>query len=257
MIRLIILALIISSMNISAKSQIRVAVIDTGIDTIAVEKYRDALCDSGHKDFTGEGIYDFNGHGTNVSGLIHKYARGSNYCQVIIKVFPLRPATPEERIKMFLDAVNYAIDIGVNIINISSGGYESMETEYNAFMRAAKNKVLVVAAAGNEGQRLGEKYCETIDVPTKKKNHTVTITVCRRAQFYPAMYKSNWILSVGNKMRNNKRHPSSNYGKYVEVWENGVNAVGLYGPPMTGTSQATAITTGKIVRWLDKRLRKR
>ena len=65
---------------------ITIAVIDTGLRKDIVEQgYSKGICKIGHKDFTGTGINDDHGHGTNISGLIHKYAKGLKYCQVIIK----------------------------------------------------------------------------------------------------------------------------------------------------------------------------
>jgi hypothetical protein len=53
-----------------------VAVIDTGKAVDPKLKY----CKYGHKDITGTGLEDNNGHGTNVASLIAREAKGANYC---------------------------------------------------------------------------------------------------------------------------------------------------------------------------------
>jgi hypothetical protein len=66
------------------------------------------------------------------------------------------------------------------------------------------------------------------------------------------MYDSR-IIIVGNLVDEKSRTiaSSSNYGKSVNAWEKGTDILsrlpGGYGL-MTGTSQATAIRTGKLIR---------
>jgi hypothetical protein len=56
---------------------------------------------------------------------------------------------------------------------------------------------------------------------------------------------------VGNVDRSGKIANNSNYGKSITRWEIGVN-VKAYGLIMSGTSQATATATGKIVAGMGK-----
>ena len=53
----------------NAENRVRVAVIDTGIDSELATPY---LCKDGNKDFTGKGMKDVSGHGTNIAGIIAK-----------------------------------------------------------------------------------------------------------------------------------------------------------------------------------------
>jgi hypothetical protein len=57
---------------------------------------------------------------------------------------------------------------------------------------------------------------------------------------------------VGNKARNRFRHHTSNYGMVIDVWEFGVDAKSI-NCTMTGTSQAAAITTGKLIKEVQAR----
>jgi len=60
------------------------------------------------------------------------------------------------------------------------------------------------------------------------------------------------IIVVGNKNEDGTPHYASSYGSSVKYWENGVNVV-AFGIKLTGSSQATAIETGKIVKLLNEK----
>lgn len=217
-----------------------VAVIDTGFDfestwsrTPHLKKPR--ACKYGHKDFTGLGLQDSHGHGTHIAGLIAQYADKANYCLVILKYYHTETA-PTDNLKNSILAFQRAIDLKVSVINYSGGGVEKSEAECRLMKKALNMGIVVVAAAGNEGVDINKK------------------------PYYPAMC-DNRIIAVGNLENNGMYAKSSNYSNGVElkakgmVYEKGVRALstlpnnsdGL----MTGTSQAAAIRTGKIVKDLD------
>jgi subtilisin family serine protease len=203
---------------------ITVAVIDTGINSnILKQGHSKGVCKMGHKDFTGTGLADAHGHGTNISGLIHKYAKGKKYCQVILKFYDPR-AVGRQNLSRMIAAIRYAVNIKVDFINISGGGVEFSELEKEEIIRALDSDIKIVSAAGNEKCNL--------DVACK---------------YYPAMYDPR-IVVVGNGKAKQSRHPSSNWGTIVDFWIDGTNKKGEYGSAMTGTSQSTAIKTGELVR---------
>lgn len=212
-----------------AEAKMTVAVIDTGLDKSVVDLYSEpndswyekGICKYGHKSFANS-LYDDNGHGTNISGLIHKYAEGADYCQVIITYYePHSDYNAENMIK----AIEHAVNIKVDVINISGGGIEGIPEEKAAIKRALDAGIVVITAAGNEGKSYDEQG------------------------YYPALYYPE-IIVVGSKNRAGDRLPSSNYSnkKEIDYYENGFEEVGVYGRPLTGTSQATAIRTGKEIR---------
>lgn len=224
--KLLLLILILSAcghFSVQAKKKfITVAVIDTGIHK-SIKGHKKGICHYGHKDFTGTGLNDTHGHGTNVSGLIHKYAKGRRYCQVILKFFDPH-ATGKQNISRITAAIRHAINIKVDFINISGGGIGYTEMEQKMVKRALDRGIIIVAAAGNAKCNLDDKDCE----------------------YYPAMHDKR-IVVVGNGTTK-KRFPSSNYGSIVDLWVDGDNKKGEYGRAMTGTSQSTAIHTGKLVK---------
>lgn len=219
--------------NAAQAAPIKIAVIDTGFDfkaewaqydLRAKKLKRPKLCASGHKDFTGSSLQDNHGHGTHIAGLIAKYAKG-DYCLIILKVF--EPAD-EYNTATFntVQAINYALSQKVDIINYSGGGGSGNTREKLAVLRALNQGIIFVAAAGNKG--------ENLDTNT----------------YYPAMHDPR-IIVVGNGKSRNIRHISSNYNGPIDIYAEGLNSYsilpkGKYGY-MTGTSQSTAVVTGKIV----------
>lgn len=201
---------------------ITVAVIDTGFDFKGSwTTVKPKLCKYGHKDFTGTGLTDNHGHGTHVAGLIAKGNEKVDYCLVILKYWNDRGDA--NTINTSTNALRHAIDIGVTMINYSGGGVQVSEEEQRLILKALNKGITIVVAAGNERN----------DKP-----------------YYPAAYDKR-IIVVGSKDQYGNRLPSSSYGPNVDFYELGKDIYSTlpnnqYGY-MTGTSQAAAITTGKIL----------
>ena len=218
-----------------------IAVIDTGFGYFN-KGHEAKLCQFGHKDFTIDRKFDsdygtidpiptdVHAHGTNVIGLIDNYLKGdnNNYCIVVLKFYSLSH-TGKQNIEASIKAIEYATNIRADFINYSGGGPEWVDSEFRAVHTFLDSGGTFVAAAGNNSQNLGSL----------------------RNSYYPAMYDSRVII-VGNMSLYGVRSKTSNYGKIVKYWEYGENA-SAYGITMTGTSQATAIKTGKTVRNLGNK----
>ena len=254
--------LIVIPFKVASAKTVTIAVIDSGID------YRlPNLCRFGHKSFVKRlpnPLVDEHGHGTHVAGLINSNAGEGNYCLVAIKYYD--PAAPGSvNLQNMVKAIQYAVNIKAKFINISGGGPEFNESEFLVIKKALDKKIKVVVAAGN-GDEAG-----------------VGVDLDKKCNYYPACYDKR-IISVGNlkitkdfrkldadwKMLAIKagmadklgsyetdRAPSSNFGKVVTRWEVGTDVEstlpdGKTGR-MTGTSQATAVATGKLVRELLKK----
>jgi len=102
-------------------------------------------------------------HGTHVAGIIaatRDNGKGMNgVANSNIKIMALR-AVPDgdEYDKDIALAIRYAVDNGAKVINTSFGKYYAQNPEwvYEAIKYAAKNDVLIVNAAGNEGLSLDD-----------------------------------------------------------------------------------------------------
>jgi major intracellular serine protease len=210
---------------------ITVGIIDTGFGYEGHGKGA-KLCKFGHRDFTlsakqDEPIgKDYNGHGTNIAGIIEKLAdgTGANYCLVILRYTSGVYGEGHHNIQATVDAINWAADIHLDFINYSSGGDYPSEPEHQAIKRFLAGGGTFVAAAGNDGWNL--------DV---KGNN-----------YFPASYGDKGMIVVGSLGDDGVKLNSSNYGSVVNRWELGYKVVG-FGIQMTGTSQAAAVASGKLV----------
>ncbi len=152
-----------------------IAVIDTGIDlnhpdladkvwVNTGETPSNGLDDDGNGyvddlngwDFVGDDANpnDTDGHGSHVSGIaaagIDNGAGGAGVCPECT-IMPLRAAGGQGfALGNTIDALNYAVDNGADIINMSYGGPQWSMLERDTLADVGAAGVLMVAAAGNE-----------------------------------------------------------------------------------------------------------
>lgn len=205
-----------------ADMQIRVGVLDTGLN-LTDTRFKKYLCMDGHKDFTGKGIQDNHGHGTHIAGLIAEYAKGSNFCLVILKYYD---TDGENSMVAYMKALSVLHLLRLDFLNYSGGGNLGDVAE-GVLIRDNK-EITFVVAAGNDNKNLDVDF------------------------FFPASYNFKNIVVVGGLGKDRLKFSSSNYGKLITYWEIAEDVYstlpnGNYGS-LNGTSQATAITTGKLVR---------
>lgn len=205
---------------------VRVAVIDTGLPMVPIAN--DYLCHSGHKDFTNTTIADMQGHSTSVAYLIHKYSglNKSKYCQVHIKFFN-KEGDNTDTLSSSVRAIEHAIELKVDIINYSGGGKTFSQEEKIAVKKALNAGIIFVASAGNDGVDLD------------------------RFKYYPATLDER-VIVVGAHNKQHQKLNSSNFSDtIVDLWEVGVfyEDFGTGEKKMfSGTSAATAVATGKIIK---------
>lgn len=102
-------------------------------------------------------------HGTHVAGIIaakRNNGKGANGVTNNVKIMTIR-AVPngDEYDKDIALAIRYAVDNGAKVINGSFGKYYSPHSDWvrDAIAYAGKHDVLIVKAAGNEGEDLDKK----------------------------------------------------------------------------------------------------
>lgn len=185
----------------------------------------------GGKNFTTEGsetdYNDLNGHGTHVAGIIAGNGKvmgvAPNAKLLILKVLD---KTGNGNCQGLYDAINYAIEQKVDIINMSLGISINVNEIHTMLKKAVDNNICVVCACGNEGD--GKAFTDEYS--------------------YPAGY--NEAISVGaiDNARVNAVFTNSN--KEVDLVAHGVNVVSThlnYGyRSMSGTSQATPHVAGAL-----------
>jgi len=186
----------------STGSGVNVAILDTGID----ERHADlAGRVAGGEDFTGKGSYfDDNGHGTHVSGTVAAIYSNS------IGVYGVAPSASLYAVKVldatgsgYLDwiiaGIQWAIDNDIDIINMSLGTTSDVQSLEDACNAAYEADVLIVAAAGNSGNRPGNR--DTVE--------------------YPGGYAS--VIAVAASDSNDARATFSSTGPDVELIAPGVS----------------------------------
>jgi subtilisin family serine protease len=168
--------------------------------------------------------YDEHGHGTHVSGIIKSVY--PNVKLLSLKYYNPK-ASGQDNLNSTIEALRYAVNQNVDIINYSGGGPEPALEELKILKEAERKGILIVAAAGNEESN--------IDV--------------RSNAYYPASYGLKNIITVTAHDKNLQMLNSSNWGKKsVDITAPGYRIrsalpKGRAGY-LTGTSQATAFVSG-------------
>jgi subtilisin family serine protease/flagellar hook assembly protein FlgD len=180
-------------------STIKIAVVDSGVDV-------------GHPDLShkiagaynavdgSDNVTDRVGHGTFVAGVAAADTNnglgvaGAGYDTDILAV---KIAGPDGSIAVDdeVAGIRWAANHGANIINLSLGGPQSSAAEAAAIAYAQRKGVLVVAAAGNDGETLEQ---------------------------YPAAYPGVVAVGATNTARD-ARAGFSNHGSWVTLAAPGVN----------------------------------
>jgi subtilisin family serine protease len=200
--------------------QVRVAVLDTGIDQTHPD-LAGAITSYDHADVSAEDII---GHGTHVSGIIA--ARTNNATGItgiadpelhVWKIFRDEPA-PDGRYyvdeTMYLRALNSVRIAGIRVVNLSIGGPQFDQTEALLFRLLNDDGISVVAAMGNEFEDGNPKE-------------------------YPAGHKGS--IAVGAINEANRRAFFSNTGAHIALSAPGVNILSTL--PMKTSSERDGTDT--------------
>lgn len=185
----------------STGAGVTVAVLDTGVDMdhpyladhLAPEGHYDFLDDDGDPSEETDGLDDDDsgrvdesfGHGTHAAGLVALIAPEAD-----IVSYRVLNADGVGNPYLVGLAVHEAIDAGVDVINLSFGMDKTPKSKFlrNAFKRAKKNNVIVVAAVGNRAgkyKRFPASESDVIGVAAAGRGH---LTLARFSNFgKPAM----------------------------------------------------------------------
>lgn len=231
--------------RVSKGAGVTVAVLDSGVDP-----YHRDLAGSVRvgKDFTAganpPGVTQSRLHGTYMASLIAGHGHGPEGKRGIIGVAPeadvlsvrviledeepgFREFNSAERFEnVVARGIKYAVDEGADVINMSISKELATREERAAIRYAISKGVVLVAAAGNDGDR-------KIDGDFAPYS-------------YPAAFPG--VVSVGATDRRLRRATFSNWNSSVQVAAPGVDIMGA-GPGDEywvgrGTSQATALVSG-------------
>lgn len=211
---------------------INIAIIDSGCD-IEHENLKDNIVCV--RNFTDEDnknpniVIDRVGHGTHVAGIIS--ANGNN---TVVGVAPWAnlyilkaiDKSGSGKVSWVINAINYAVDKRVDIISMSLGMPNSDLKLEKAIKYAINNNILVVCAAGNEGDGNPNNF----------------------EYSYPASYID--VISVGAVNQKGVPADFSNSNLVVDLVAPGVNIISTYPnnqfASLSGTSMAAPHVSGSL-----------
>jgi subtilisin family serine protease len=222
-----------------------VAVIDTGVDINHPDLANSLWTNPGetpgnHTDDDGNGFvddvhgYDFkddngdptpingieNSHGTHVSGIVAAEQNNTTGisgvcpdCQIMaLRIGTATSLTLGAEVK----AINYAINNGADVINLSLGSPIWSKSERAAINKAGKHGILVVIAAGNASSD------NDIDFYASDNAHATVAS----APSYPASYTLKNILAVAASNDRDQYAYFSQCRGFVPLWECGFTSWG-------------------------------
>lgn len=212
---------------------ITVAVIDTGVDPSNVDLKGQVLSgkDLAPTKRAGDEHTDYNGHGTEMAGLIagtgaFDGGHGAFGLAPGAKILPVRVPAPSDINNFagpayFSKAIRYAADAGARVINISMGGYAHAPELDAAVKYALSHGSLIFAAVGNDGES-GNRVA------------------------YPAATPG--VVGVAAVGKNLRRTPESTFGPQVDMAAPGEDMLAACAGKIGlcrghGTSDATAIVS--------------
>lgn len=196
--------------SLQVETRRRVAVLDTGVSKQQL-KQKFMCKDMPVFAVSGDGV-DYNGHGTNVIGLVAEKMDKSKYCITSYSLSRISDNMGEFNYLLYKMQEHSIVGLNLSWANI---GYD--KTEEILIKKLTDKNVKVFVAAGNEKINLNVK-----------------------CHVFPACHKvgNPKIYVIGNRKGNDTY---SNYGDVVDLWVDGVKKGE---PEMTGSSQATGIATG-------------
>ncbi len=209
--------------NLSAR---KVCVIDTGFNLGHPDlgDQNSGVTGEANNSQVGNWYNDGNGHGTHVAGTISALSNNEGVVGVypgvdihVVKIF--NDSGSWTFASDLVDAIDQCQNAGANVVNMSLGGGSASTAENNAMQTFVNQGIMLVAAAGNDG------------------NSSLS---------YPASYDS--VISVAAVGSNESRASYSQYNSQVEIAGPGSSVNSTYPVntyrSLSGTSMATPHVAG-------------
>ena len=212
---------------------ITVAILDTGCDVTHPDLSGRII---GVRNFTSDDdgqpdvVTDYSGHGTHVAGTIAAIHNGTGVVGVApeanLLILKVLDQSGSGKYDWILNGINYAVEQRVDIISMSLGGSVDVPELHQAIQNAISNQILVVCAAGNEGD--GQSSSDEFA--------------------YPASY--NEVISVGSINLQRGSSEFSNSNNEVDLVAPGEEILSTYlngtYAKLSGTSMATPHVSGAL-----------
>lgn len=208
---------------------VKVAIIDTGVDTTHPDLAENITFTYNSID-DSENVYDENGHGTHVAGIIAGIDNEIGIVGIAPKaelyIIKAMGANGSGTIASIVKGIYIAISQGVDIISMSLGVCQEPDSRLHDALKVAHEQgIVIVAASGNEAHD-----CD-----------------------YPAKYEE--CIAVGAVDSDFEVADFSNTGVELDVVAPGVDILSTYPggvyARLSGTSMATPIVSGVIALYIS------
>jgi hypothetical protein len=219
--------------NISKGTEVKVAILDTGID---IDWNGSELLIKGGVNFEGttkdgstdpKDWTDKNGHGTHVAGILAALDNDQLYVGVApevslyaVKVLGAGGTGTAEDV---IQGIEWSVNNSMQIISMSLGGPSNLQTMNDTCKNAYDAGTLLIAASGNDGD--GDPL------------NTDPIS-------YPAAYES--VIAVGGTDEDDNVWEKSSTGPHVELSAPATNIPSLWTYPLLATASGTSMATPHV-----------
>lgn len=246
----------------SGSPEISVGVIDSGIYSTHTD-LANCIDASLSKDFNTDAngepcnspLTDENGHGTHIAGKISAVGNNGqgvagvnwNIKLVSLKVFRGSLGFSDEAIKRIINAIDYAGENNIPILNISSAT-DLLSSDLNNSLKNAIKEYpgIVICAAGNNNSN-------TVQYPAGYDlDNVISVGALQRVGSMVERWEQELMSGDGfSQVIPAADNPEgSNYGDWVDIFAPGANIYSTYKDGayayMTGTSMATPFVTGVV-----------
>lgn len=220
----------------NSKRRVKVALLDSGVDFQENLKIKERVNLIAEEEEFSAVFEDESCHGTSIASLIVGTGNKVKGINDNVDLYSARILDGNKKapVSRVIEGIYWAIDKKVNIINISFGTNQYSEALKQAIDDANAKGILVIAAAGNQGE-----------------NGTDNVE-------YPAAFKN--VVAVGSINSKAEASSFSSNGKEVDIVAPGeaIRATGAFGETMvtSGTSMAVPHVVGVASRLWQKDLSK-
>ncbi len=208
---------------------VKIAILDSGVNTEHEELAQANIIDKRNLTDIGDvqDITDNTGHGTAVTGVVAaSQNNGKGLAGIMpragviaVKVMDYDRQTDETTgsVESVVRGIDYAVNNGANVINISAGILRNPKTLEEACQDAAAKGVIIVAAVGNDSSSIAE---------------------------YPASY--NTVVGVGSIERDGAHSSFSNFNQSVAVTAPGRGILAPYQDGGYASYIGTSLSTPQV-----------
>ncbi|MEK4228385.1 S8 family peptidase [Solibacillus sp. FSL H8-0538] len=200
---------------------VKIAIIDSGIAS------HNDLSIAGGVSFISDDYDDEHGHGTHIAGIIGAQHNGFGAAGIApnSEIYAVRVLDKEGvgDVAHVLQGIDWAIENGMDIINLSFGDTSDLGPLKEAIQTAYSKGILVVAASGNNG----------------------TSNVSENTVFYPALYDE--VIAVAALDQNFSRSGWSATGPKNEFTAPGEGVYSTFLNDQFATKQGTSVAAPHVV----------